>query len=314
LIANKTGEFKLNRKVALEPKQFPAYLEAIEKAGGVVSPLSGDVTAMVWTDYADVAGLERTIAENPQLKWIQLPFAGVDAFAKVLQNPITFTSAKGSYAEPVAEHALALCLALGRKLPDRVRAVSWGKKFADSLYHEDVLIVGGGGIAEEFAKLLEPFRSRLTVVRKRPTLGFAGNAKVVGFADFESEISKAKFVVLACALTDETRFLLDERAFSLMREDAYLVNIARGEVVDQIALQKALESGQIAAAATDVTYPEPLPEESPLWQLDNLLITPHTADTMPIVTRLFSERLRVNVSAWISGEPLTGLVDPDLGY
>lgn len=304
----------MNRKIALEPKQFPAYLEAIESAGGIVSPLTADVTAMVWTDYADVAGLERTISQNPQLKWIQLPFAGVDAFAKVLQSPITFTSAKRSYAEPVAEHALALCLALGRKLPDRVRAVSWGKKFADSLYDEDVLIVGGGGIAEEFAKLLEPFRSRLTVIRKRPALGFAGNAKVVGFSDFESEISKAKFVVLACALTDETRFLFDERAFSLMREDAYLVNIARGEVVDQIALQKALESGQIAAAAADVTYPEPLPEDSPLWQLDNLLITPHTADTMPIVTRLFSERLRVNVSAWIAGEPLTGLVNPDLGY
>lgn len=304
----------MNRKIALEPKQFPAYLEAIEAAGGIVSSLSADVTALVWTDYGDVAGLASTLEENPQLRWVQLPFAGVDAFASLLNLPVNFTSAKGSYAEPVAEHALALCLALGRKLPDRVRAMSWGKKFADSLYDEDVLVIGGGGISEEFAKLLEPFRSKLTVVRKRPELGFGHVARVVGFSDFQTEVQKAKFVVVACALTNETKCLFNENIFGLMRDDAYLVNIARGEVVDQVALQNALEKGQIAAAATDVTYPEPLPADNPLWQLDNLLITPHTADTMPIVTRLFSERLRVNVSAWIAGTDLTGVVYPELGY
>ena len=99
-----------------------------------------------------------------------------------------------------------------------------------------------------------------------------------------------------------------------MRTDSYLVNIARGEVVNQEDLVHALKSGSIAAAATDVTYPEPLPEEHPMWQLDNLLITPHTADTKEIVTKLFSDRLRVNVGAWLTDKPLVGVVDADLGY
>ena len=99
-----------------------------------------------------------------------------------------------------------------------------------------------------------------------------------------------------------------------MRDDAYLVNVARGEVVDQRALLDALDSGDIAGAATDVTYPEPLPEGHPMWGREDLIITPHTADTKPIVERLFAQRLRVNVASWIAGSQLTGVVDPELGY
>jgi phosphoglycerate dehydrogenase-like enzyme len=154
------------------------------------------------------------------------------------------------------------------------------------------------------------------VVRKRPDSsflpGFSG--RIVGFEELDSELPKAQFVVLACALTDETRFLFNSDRFALMRADSYLVNISRGEVVDQDALLVALSSGQIAGAATDVTYPEPLPEGHPMWSEPRLIITPHTADTLPQVTRLFSERLRVNVSAWLSGKELTGVVDKELGY
>lgn len=301
--------------VALEPKQFDAYVAAIQQGGGQVVPLSPEVRALVWTDYGDPAGLSRALDSNPQLEWVQLPFAGVDAFAEIIQRPLTFTSAKGAYAEPVAEHALMLCMALGRRIPDRVRAKTWGKKYADSLFDEDVLIVGGGGIAQELARLLVPFRARVTVVRKRPAqMGFDDEVRVVGFEQLDAEMPAAKFVVLACALTAETEQLFDAKRFALMRPDSYLVNVARGRVVDQDALQQTLQANGILAAATDVTYPEPLPEESPLWNLDNLLITPHTADTMPIVTRLFSQRLRLNVAAYATGETLVGVVDPELGY
>ena len=164
--------------------------------------------------------------------------------------------------------------------------------------------------------MLKPFRSKVVVVRKRPDESFLDDfqGKVVGFEDFEAEVAKAKLVMVACALTDQTKFLFDRRVFSMMRSDSYLVNVARGEVVNQEDLVEALRSGQIAAAATDVTYPEPLPDEHEMWQLDNLLITPHTADTKEIVTALFAERLRVNVAAWLSGKKLTGVVDPKLGY
>lgn len=306
----------MNNLVSLEPKQFPAYLEAIESVGAKVVPMGPEVRALVWTDYANPQGLADMLEANPQLQWVQLPFAGVDAFSHIIQRKPTFTSAKRSYSEPVAEHALMLCMALGRILPERIRAKSWGKKHADSLFDAEVLIIGGGGIAEQLVELLLPFRSKVTVVRKRPESaflpGFTGH--IVGFEHLDAELAKAQFVVLACALTDETRFLFNTARFALMRNDSYLVNIARGEVVDQEALLSALSSGQIAGAATDVTYPEPLPENHPMWQEPKLIITPHTADTLPQVTRLFSERLRVNVSAWLGGKELTGVVDKELGY
>ena len=302
--------------MALEPSQLPDYAQAITDAGGEVTAINPDVTALVWTDYSAPGPLQAMLSANPQLEWVQLPFAGVDAFREILTNPIIFTSAKRSYSEPVAEHALALCLALARIIPERVRTKSWGRQFADSLYDQDVLIVGGGGIAEELASLLEPFRSKVTVVRNRPNEpfleGFTG--RVVSFEHFDQEVARAKFVILACALTETTRFLFDARVFGLMRTDSYLVNIARGEVINQEDLVAALDSGSIAAAATDVTYPEPLPEEHAMWQGENLLITPHTADTSEIVTKLFSGRLRQNVSAWLAGKPLVGVVDTELGY
>lgn len=308
----------MSKKIALEPKQFGPYLEAIVESGGTVADLANDVEALIWTDYARPDLLEKALESNPQLRWVQLPFAGVDAFSSIIgrYRSITFTSAKRSYSEPVAEHALMLCMALGRVLPERIRAKSWGQKFADSLFDEELLIVGGGGIAQQLVDLLEPYRTRVTVIRKRPSESFTNTdfSKVLGFDSLSQELAKAKFVVLACALTDETRFLFDSKLFSTMRKDSYLVNVARGEVVNQEDLVQALQQGQISGAATDVTYPEPLPEGHPMWDVENLIITPHTADTMPIVTRLFAQRLRENVAAYISGEKLVGLVDAELGY
>ncbi len=307
-----------NHKIALEPRQFDAYLDAIQQSGADVVSLNSDVHALVWTDYSRPDLLKKAIATNPQLRWVQLPFAGVDAFSEIIANNqhIAFTSAKRSYSEPVAEHALMLCMALGRILPERIRAKSWGTKYADSLFDEKVVIVGGGGIAQQLVDLLAPFRSHVTVIRKRPEESFTNSptSKVVGFQQMETEVAEAKFVVLACALTDETKFLFDRNLFAKMRSDAYLVNVARGEVVNQEDLVTALQQGQIAGAAVDVTYPEPLPDGHPMWSIPNLIITPHTADTMPIVTRLFAQRLRDNVTAYLAGKPLTGLVDASLGY
>jgi phosphoglycerate dehydrogenase-like enzyme len=306
----------LRNLVALEPKQIPAYAEAIEASGASLVPMSSDVEALVWTDYARPDLLVETLEANPQVKWVQLPFAGVDAFSHIIQRPITFTSAKRSYSEPVAEHALMLAMALGRVIPQRVKATGWGKKFAASLYDEQVLIVGGGGIAQELVKLLAPFRAKVSVVRLRTAESFDshGIATVYGFDALDQELAKAKFVFLTCALTDQTRWLFDARKFGLMRSDSYLVNIARGEVVDQDALLAALDAGLIAGAGIDVAYPEPLPDGHPLFGRDDLIVTPHTADTMGIVQKLFAERLRVNVSAWLKDAPLTGVVDPELGY
>lgn len=301
------------RLVSIEPKSLGQYEKAVIAAGAEVAKLDSRVGALIWTDYSRPEALKETLEANPQLEWVQLPFAGVDAFASVLQHPVVFTSAKGSYREPVAEHALALCLALARKLPERVVAKSWGKKFAVSLYDSHVVIVGGGGIAEELVALLAPFKTRVSVVRKQPT-SLEGATETVGFERLDEFIAQADFVVLAAALTGETENLFDERRFSLMKPTAYLVNIARGRMVDSLALHKALEAGVIAAAAIDVTDPEPLPDGHYLWSTSNLLITPHTADTNAQVIRLFSQRIDANVKAWLGNREWVGLVSPQLGY
>ena len=299
--------------VAIEPRSFADYEEAVLASGATPTNIGPNVGALVWTDYARPAGLAQLLKENPQLSWVQLPFAGVDAFDSVLNHPVRFTSAKGSYREPVAEHALMLCMALGRKIPERVRATSWGQKFAVSLYDANVLVVGAGGITEELIKLLAPFRSNVTVVRNQ-NLPLQGANRVVTLDKLQTELPEADFVILACALTDQTNGLFNSATLALMKPEAYLVNIARGPVVVTQDLLTALSQGVIAGAAIDVTDPEPLPEGHPAWSEPNLLITPHTADTNEQVKRLFSIRLRENVSAYLGAGEWVGVVNPNLGY
>ena len=301
------------RKVSIEPKSFEQYEQAVRDAGAELAEFGDDVGALIWTDYARPEALAQLLKSNPQLEWVQLPFAGVDAFADVLKHPAKFTSAKGSYREPVAEHALALSLALARKLPERVTAKSWGKKFAVSLYDSHVVIVGGGGITEELLLLLAPFKTRVSVVRKHPE-PLDGASETVGFSELDEYLAMADFVILAAALTEETMFLMDDRRFNHMKPTSYLVNIARGKMIDQDALLRALEGEIIAGAAIDVTYPEPLPDGHALWSAPNLIITPHTADTNAQVVRLFCKRIDANVKAWLEGSEWVGEVDPNLGY
>lgn len=300
-------------QIAMEPKAFPEYLAAAAEAGGQVVPLTKEVEALIWLDYSQPQALAALLDDNPQIKWVQLPFAGVDAFAEIIKRPILFTSAKGSYREPVAEHALALSLAMMRVIPERVVTKTWGRQFADSLYDSNVLIFGGGGITEELLKLLAPFRPNVTVIRKNP-LPIAQAKQTLGFDQLDAALPKADLVILAAALTHETRHLFDAKKFALMKPTAYLVNIARGPMVNTSDLVQALNNGVIAGAAVDVTDPEPLPDGHLLWSAKNIIITPHTADTRKQVVRLFSDRIRENVLAYGHGRPMVGVVDPILGY
>lgn len=299
--------------IALEPAQPAEFVSAIESAGGTVATLSPEVKGLVWTDYHRPDLLRQVLSENPQLTWVQLPFAGVDAFVDILDAPPTFTCAKGSYSQPVAEHALALMLALGRTIPERVRATSWGEKFAVSLYESKVLIVGGGGITAELLRLLQPFGCPVIVVRNSGE-SMPGATLTIGLGELDDHLPEADFVVVAAALTPQTEGLFNSKRIAKMKPTAYLVNIARGRHVVTDDLVKALTSGHLAAAALDVTYPEPLPDGHPLWKVNNCLITPHTADTPAQVTRMLAERISVNVKAFCTGGEMVGLVDKKLGY
>ncbi|MFM2373261.1 MAG: hypothetical protein RJA75_157 [Actinomycetota bacterium] len=299
--------------VTIAPKSFPAYEQAVLDSGSVLSPLTEEVGAVIWTDYSDPKGLEKLLEVNKQLEFVQLPFAGVDAFQNILHFPVRFACAKGSYREPVAEHALMLALALGRVVRERVEARSWGRKFAASLYDANILIVGAGGITEELLKQLAPFRCNITVVRNRPE-HLEGATKTVQLGELDEHLPEADWVFLACSLTESTRNLFNLERFKKMKSSAYLINVARGAVVNTSDLVTALNDEVIAGAGVDVTDPEPLPDGHPLWTAKNVIITPHTADTNAQVIRLFSIRIRENLAAYKGLGDWVGLVDPELGY
>ncbi|MEY3934353.1 MAG: hypothetical protein RLZZ606_952 [Actinomycetota bacterium] len=299
--------------VTVAPKSFPAYEQAVLDSGSILSPLTEEVGAVIWTDYSDPKGLEQLLEENKQLEFVQLPFAGVDAFQNVLHFPVRFACAKGSYREPVAEHALMLALALGRVVRKRVEARSWGRKFAASLYDSNILIVGAGGITEELLKQLAPFRCNITVVRNRAE-HLEGATKTVQLGELDKHLPEADWVFLACSLTESTKNLFNRDRFNKMKSSAYLINVARGAVVNTSDLVTALNGGIIAGAGVDVTDPEPLPDGHPLWTAKNVIITPHTADTNSQVIRLFSIRIRENLAAYKGLGDWVGLVDPELGY
>jgi phosphoglycerate dehydrogenase-like enzyme len=271
--------------------------------------------ALVWLDSADLDGLRRALAAASAARWIQLPVAGVERMAGsgLLDPARTWTSAKGAYAEPVAEHALALALAGLRSLRRRISARSWGEPAGQSLYDEPVTILGGGGIATSLLELLAPFRVTATAVR-RSADPVPGAASTLPQARLHEALAGARIVFLALALTPGTEKIIGSAELAAMRPDAWLVNVARGRHVDTGALVAALRNGAIGGAALDVTDPEPLPDGHPLWQLENCIITPHTADTPEMIERLLARRIQENVARFAAGQALTGLVDPAAGY
>jgi phosphoglycerate dehydrogenase-like enzyme len=176
------------------------------------------------------------------------------------------------------------------------------------------LIIGAGGIAEELIEMLTPFRARISVCRNQSEVPVAGSHEVFGLDQLGDKILEADLVVIACALTDQTRGLFDKELLSKMKSTAFLVNVARGPIIKTTDLLAALEAGLIAGAAVDVTDPEPLPDGHPMFGRDDLIVTPHTADTKEIVMRHFALRVEQNVKAFLGLGPWVGEVDPARGY
>jgi|HubBroStandDraft_1064217.scaffolds.fasta_scaffold32437_3 phosphoglycerate dehydrogenase-like enzyme len=302
-------------RIAIGPEATRSAEDAIRRGGGI--PVAGGQPAdgLVWLNPRDPDGLSAALEASPSIRWVQLPFAGVEHYAPrgIFGDGRTWTCAKGSYAEPVAEHALLLALAGLRQLPDRVRATTWGEPAGLSLYDQPVTVLGGGGIASALLELLAPFRVRATVVRRRPD-PVPGTSRVLPTERLHDALPGALVVFVALALTPETTGIISGPELALMDGRAWLVNVARGRHVVTDALVDALVRHEIAGAALDVTDPEPLPDGHPLWALPNCILTPHTADTPEMTEPLLAARIAANVAHLAAGEPLEGLIDADAGY
>jgi phosphoglycerate dehydrogenase-like enzyme len=287
----------------------PDLEAAVREGGGELGPLER-ADGLVWLD-----GDPSKLPELPDsVRWVQLPSAGVEQWIGAIGDGPTFTSAVGAFGLPVAEHALALMLAAAKGLAHFAQARSWdadGRDRTRALERATVAIVGAGGIGRALISLLEAFSAEVIAVtrRGRPV---DGAARTLPADRLTEALPDAHYVVVATPSTPGTQKLIGERELEAMREDSWLVNVARGSIVDTDALVDALRTGTIGGAALDVTDPEPLPEGHPLWEL--ALITPHVATAPEAEARHFAARVRENVRRFAAGEQLEGVVNPESGY
>lgn len=302
-----------NRSIAVGPSTSPQWVrDAVIRGGArVVEPEMA--SALIWSSARDVDGLAAVLAANPRIEWVQLPFAGVENFASVIDDGREWTCGKGVYAEPVAEHALALTLAGMRHVAGYARATDWSGPVGRNLLGASVTIVGGGGIAESLVRLLGGFGCDITVVR-RNVRDMPGVSTVVDTGNLVDSLVGADVVILALSLTPETIGIIGRAELEVMEPHAWLVNVARGRHVVTDDLVWALTNGIIGGAALDVTDPEPLPTGHPLWSIPNCIITPHIGNTPEMAVPLLSARIEENVRRYLAGGALIGPVDVRHGY
>jgi phosphoglycerate dehydrogenase-like enzyme len=223
-----------------------------------------------------------------KLKFIQGIGSGVDQFAqdKLRARGVRLANAQGVNARAVAEHALSLMLALARRLPearDNPAKHHWRAmigdlaKREDELFGKTLLIIGLGTIGNRLAKLAKAFDMRVIGFRRDPAIGRGHADEVHAIGVLKSFLPQADVVALTCPLTKETEGLIDAQALRAMKPSTFFVNVARGRCVDEAALVTALAEGRIAGAGIDVTHEEPLAASSPLWDMTQVLLTPHTA-------------------------------------
>ena len=304
-------------RVAIEPVSEPGLQAAVTGAGGALAEPT-DADGIVWVNPRDPQGLGELLRTSPA-RWVQLPFAGIESFvaAGVIDPARTWTCAKGVYGPACAEHALALMLAAARRIHHHARERRWEEPGLGSperrLAGTTAVVIGTGGIGRALVPMVEPLGVRVVGVN-RSGAPLPGAEATVPVSDLVDVVREADHLVVAAALTPETRHLVDAEVFSAMKGDAWLVNVARGGLVETSALVDALSAGAIGGAALDVTDPEPLPPDHPLWSFDNVIVTPHVANTWDMALPDLRALVARNVQKFARGEELEGLVDPELGY
>ena len=291
----------------------PPWLKdaAVGAGAEVVEPESAE--AVIWGLQHNPETLRLLLDRNPRITWVQLASAGVDEYTPLFSDGRVWTSAKGAFAGPVAEHALALVLAGLRELPQRARARHWGDKGGRTLADAAITIIGAGGVARALVELMAPFHPVITVVGM-PAEEIPGAHRLLDPHQLDRALQGAEVVVLAAALTADTRGMIGREQLRLMGPGCWLVNVARGLLVRTDDLVEALQQGMLGGAALDVTDPEPLPDGHPLWRCQNCLITPHTANPPQLERKLLSLRIQENIRRRSQGIDLEGVIDPVLGY
>jgi phosphoglycerate dehydrogenase-like enzyme len=261
-----------------------------------------------------------------KLRWIHSPAAAVHQlmFPELIASDVIVTNSSNVHGPVVAEHAITVLLALAKRLPQAMH-YQREKKWAQTLLWNEtprprevsgatVVVVGVGGIGSAFIHNAKCFGMHVIAVRENASKGMGEADEAIPLSELDGVLPRADYVVLCTPVTPATTGMINESRLNKMKPEGYLINVGRGPLIDEAALLHALRTRRIAGAALDVFVEEPLPAESPLWSLDNLLITPHTAAVTERLWDRHYELIAENLCRIVDGRPLLNRVDPRRGY
>jgi phosphoglycerate dehydrogenase-like enzyme len=286
-----------------------------------------DVARAVSTAQVLALGQDRgwpiaeVIADAPQLQWVHTRAAGVDRgqlqpLALFRDRGITVTNGSGLSSIPIGEYVAMAILAIEKGLPQLLAAQNsrqWAKPPSSrALGDTRALVLGFGSVGRAVWERLRPFGVSATAVRRTPSV--EADIEVIGPTDWRGRLGEFDWIILTAPLIDDTRHMVGSPELAAMKRDAWLINVARGGIVDQSALVAVLRERSIGGAFLDVTEPEPLPTESELWGLPNVIITPHCSSNSPLFPERATELFFDNLRRWCAREQLRNVVDLNLGY
>lgn len=259
-----------------------------------------------------------------KIQWIQSPSSGANTLPLDLMKArgIVLTNAAGNYGPNMADHTLAMMLMLARQIEKVRRAVladGWGceRPIPDpgELARQTLLVVGLGGIGLETARRAAGFGMRILATRRHTDRGKPDFVEAIYPPEALHELlPEADWIAVCVPFTPETKGLIQDREFDLMKPGVHLLCVTRGGIINTEALMRALDSGKVAGAGLDVTDPEPLPLDHPLWSYENVIITPHASGRAEAAFRRLEDLLRDNIRRFLNGDPLRNVVDFDLQY
>ena len=312
--------------IGVPPSSVPS--RALQAVAGATFVSLADATpaqcadatvALVWDfRWSGLAGL---LDASPRLRWVHAGSAGVDHLLPALagRTDIVLTNSAGVFERPIAEYVLGLMLWHAKGFDETALAQSerrWAYRETASLDGATLVVVGAGRIGTAIARLATAMGMQVIGVRRTAPDGPAPAmfARVVGVADLVTVAGEADFVAIATPATPATDRLVDARVLASMKPTAFLMNVGRATAVDTVALTAALRDAVIAGAALDVFDEEPLPPDSPLWAVQNLLVSPHMSGDAGAWGSRIIERFAANLAAWRKGLPLESIVDRGRGY
>ncbi|MFE7954975.1 D-2-hydroxyacid dehydrogenase [Streptomyces sp. NPDC057413] len=281
-------------------------------AGRLAERLPEADVLLVW-DFASTAVRDVWPGEGPRPRWVHTASAGVDHLMcpQLAESDTVVTNARGVFDQPIAEYVAALVLAMAKDLPGTLqlqRERQWRHRESRRVAGTRACVVGSGPIGRAIARLLKALGVTTALVGRAPRTG------VYGPDDLDRLLSRADWVICAAPLTEQTRGMFDERRFGVMQPSACFVNVGRGPLVDEEALARALARRWIAGAALDVFAQEPLPADSPLWGVRDLIVSPHmSGDTVGWRDELGAQFVDLS-ERWTAGRPLINVVDKRRGY